>query len=82
VGEGSLAPFDYSTESLLREKATACAQLRELLAAVAGDLERLAAEYPGLASRFLARAQRLRLHQGGSATPADRSAPDGTMRAP
>jgi hypothetical protein len=53
-------PFDYSTETLLREKANECADLRELLVAVAGDLERLAAEYPELASRFLARAQRLR----------------------
>ena len=53
-------PFDYSNQRLLREKATKCAELRELLTAVAGDLERLACEYPDLASRFLARAQRLR----------------------
>jgi len=40
--EPTADPFDYSTETLLRAKATECAELRELLAAVAGDLDRLA----------------------------------------
>ena len=53
-------PYDYSTETLLREKASECAGLRELLGAVAGDLERLASEHPHLASRFVGRTQRLR----------------------
>jgi hypothetical protein len=51
-------PYDYST--LLRAKARECAELRELLVAVAGDLERLACEHPEHAERFLARAMRLR----------------------
>jgi hypothetical protein len=53
-------PYDYSTERLLREKARECAELRELLVAVAADLERLACDYPDLAERLLARAMRLR----------------------
>ena len=53
-------PYDYSTETLLRRVAGENAELRELLTAVAGDLERLAFEYPKLAERFLARAMRLR----------------------
>ena len=52
--------FDYSSKALLRQKAAKVVELRELLTAVAGDLERLACEYPDLASRLLARAQRLR----------------------
>ena len=35
------APYDYSNQRPLREKASECAELRELM--VAGDLERLAA---------------------------------------
>jgi hypothetical protein len=60
--------YDYSTETLLRTKARECAELRELLTAVAADLERLACEHPTLASRFLARSQRLRrrLWEAGS----------------
>ena len=60
--------YDYSTEALLRRASAENATLRELLYAVAQDLERLAAEYPDLGSRFLARAQRLRarLWQVGS----------------
>jgi hypothetical protein len=53
-------PYDFSTERLLSAKARECAELRELLTAVAGDLERLACERPELAERFLARAMRLR----------------------
>jgi hypothetical protein len=43
------------------------AELRELLTAVAGDLERLACTHPEHAERFLARAMRLRrrLHEAG-----------------
>jgi len=52
--------YDYSTELLLRAKATECAELRELLVAVAGDLERLASRYPEHAEVFLTRAMRLR----------------------
>jgi hypothetical protein len=61
-------PYDYSTERLLSAKARECAQLRELLAAVAGDLERLACEHPELSSRLLARSMRLRkrLHEAGA----------------
>ena len=50
----------YAPETLLRAKACECAELRELLYAVACDLERLAAEHPEHAERFLARAMRLR----------------------
>jgi hypothetical protein len=50
-------PYDYSTQTLLRAKASECVELRDLLVAVAGDLERLACEHPDLASRFLARAE-------------------------
>jgi len=53
-------PYDYSTETLLRSTARENATLRELLTAVAGDLERLASQYPELAERLLARAMRLR----------------------
>jgi hypothetical protein len=53
-------PYDYSAETLLRAKTTECAELRELLTAVATDLERLAGEYPEHADRFFARAMRLR----------------------
>jgi hypothetical protein len=57
--------YDYSTERLLREKARECAELRELLVAVAGNLERLASQYPEHAEVFGARAMRLRkrLHE-------------------
>jgi hypothetical protein len=60
-------PYDYSTERLLRVKAREVAELRELLAAVAGDLERLACAHPEHAERFLARSMRLRkrLHEAG-----------------
>lgn len=61
-------PYDYSTERLLRDAARQNAELRELLVAVAGELERLAAVRPMLAKRLLARAMRLRkrLHEAGS----------------
>lgn len=52
--------FDYSSETLLRRVAAENSELRELLVLVAGDLERLACEYPEHAERFLARAMRLR----------------------
>ena len=52
--------YDYSTETLLRRKAAEAADLRELLTLVAQDLERLACEYPELASRLLARSGRIR----------------------
>ena len=60
-------PYDYSAERLLYAKARENAELRELLTAVAGDLERLACERPELAERFVARAMRLRkrLHEAG-----------------
>jgi hypothetical protein len=58
--DGSAEPDDDSTASLLTAKARECAELRELLGAVAGELERLACEQPALASRLLARAQRIR----------------------
>jgi len=53
-------PYDYSTEALLRRASTQNATLRELLAAVAGDLERLACQHPEHAKVFLPRAMRLR----------------------
>jgi hypothetical protein len=58
-------PYDYSTERVLYAKARECAELRELLVAVAGEQERLACEHPEHAERFLARAMRLRrrLHE-------------------
>lgn len=64
----STSAYDYSEATLLRKKAAECAELRELLAAVARELERLATERPELASRLLARAQRIRarLHAAGS----------------
>ena len=49
-------PYDYSTERLLRATARECAELRELLTAVAGDLERLASEYLEHAGRRRAKA--------------------------
>ena len=52
--------YDYSTETLLRRAATQKAEMRELLVAVAGELERLACDHPELAERFLTRAMRLR----------------------
>lgn len=61
-------PHDYATETLLRAKARECAELRELLTAVAQELERLACEQPTLSGRLLARSQRLgqRLWRAGS----------------
>ena len=59
---------DLRTDAtLLRAKATECAELRELCVAVARELERMATERPELASRLLARAQRIRarLHTAG-----------------
>jgi hypothetical protein len=58
-------PYDYSTERLLYAKAREVADLHELLAAVAGDLESLAC--PEHAERFLAQAMRprKRLHEAG-----------------
>jgi hypothetical protein len=53
-------PYDYSTARLLRAKTTECAELRDLLTAVAQDLERLASEHPEHAERFRARAMRPR----------------------
>jgi hypothetical protein len=53
-------PDPYAPETLLRRAATQNAELRELLAALAADLERLACEPPEHAERFLARAMRLR----------------------
>lgn len=49
----------YTPETLLRKAATENAELRELLGGVAQELERLAAEHPALASRFLAPLQQL-----------------------
>jgi hypothetical protein len=49
---------DYSPEKLLHRVAAENAELRVLLYAVAGDLERLACEHPLLASRLLARRAR------------------------
>ena len=42
--------YDYSPETLLRPKAAEVAKLRDLLVAVAGDLERMACEHPDLAN--------------------------------
>ena len=53
-------PHPAPNPTLMRRMATENAELRELLTAVAGDLERLASEYPEHAPRFLARAMRLR----------------------
>ena len=55
----------YSDAALLRTTAAENATLRELLVAVAGDLERLASTHPEHAKVFLARAMRLRrrLHE-------------------
>jgi hypothetical protein len=65
--EPTPGPYDYSTERLLYAKARENAELRQLLAAVAGDLERLACSHPEHAERFLARPQQLRqrLHEAG-----------------
>ena len=61
-------PYDYSTETMLRHASRENAELRELLTAVAQELERLACQHPELASRLLARSQRLRrrLWEAGS----------------
>ena len=69
--EPTTDPFDYSPEALLRAKSRECAELRELLTAVAQELERLACEHPELSSRLLARAMRLRrrLHNAGEKAP-------------
>ena len=56
--------YDYSTETLLRAKAAECAELRELLYAVAADLERLACEHSELSSRAMR--LRRRLWEAGS----------------
>jgi hypothetical protein len=53
-------PDPLRPEALLRTIAAENATLRELLVAVAGDLEPLACEHPEHAERFLARAMRLR----------------------
>jgi hypothetical protein len=50
----------YTAETLLRRVSAENATLRELLYAVAGDLERLASRHPQHAESFLARAMRLR----------------------
>jgi hypothetical protein len=50
----------YDPEALLRAIALENAELRELLAGVAQELERLACQHPQHAARFLARAMRLR----------------------
>ena len=55
----TLDPYDYSTEMLLRRKAAECAELRELLTAVAQELER-ACHHRRSRSRLLARAMRPR----------------------
>jgi hypothetical protein len=47
-------------EVLLRQKASECAELRELLVLVAQDLEALASQNPEHADRFSRRAMRLR----------------------
>ena len=52
--------FDYSDATLLRKVSKENATLRELLTAVAQDLEGLASRYPDHAEVFLARAMRLR----------------------
>ena len=49
-----------TTTDLLRKVAAQNAELRELLSAVASELERLACEYPEHAQVLLARAKRLR----------------------
>jgi hypothetical protein len=53
-------PHPDPNTTLLRSLAAENGDLRELLAAVAGDLERLACAHPEHAQRFLARAMRLR----------------------
>ena len=53
-------PYRCDGETLLLAKARECAELREMCAAVAQELERMAGERPELASRLLARAQRIR----------------------
>ena len=53
----------YGDAALLRAKAAECVELRELCAAVAQGLERMATERPELPSRLLARA---RLHRAGT----------------
>jgi len=57
-----------SPEALLRWASAESATPRELLTAVAADLERPASEHPEHAARFLARAPRLRrrLREAGS----------------
>jgi len=52
--------YRYDDAALLRAKANECAELRELCASVALELERMACERPELASRLLARAQMIR----------------------
>ena len=61
-------PDPYSTDALLRRASTQNATFRELLAAVAGDLERLACQHPEHAGVFLPRAMRIRrrLWEAGS----------------
>jgi len=58
--EPTAEPDPYAPEALLRAKAIECTELRELLVAVAADLERLASAHPEHAERFLARAMRVR----------------------
>ena len=64
----SVNPTPDPNSTLLRELAAENGELRELLAAVAGDLERLACSHPEHAKTFLARAMRLRkrLWEAGS----------------
>jgi hypothetical protein len=50
----------YTPEALLRRVSAENAALRDLLCAVAGDLERLACRHPEHAQPFLARAMRIR----------------------
>ncbi len=61
-GGGGVSQMEHhpSQDDLLRKLAAQNAELRELLSAVAQELERLAALYPEHAATFTARAQRLR----------------------
>jgi hypothetical protein len=68
-------PPAVALETLLRHQASECAELRELLYAVAGALERLACERPELSSRFPGSAARSDSESLVSSKPAQPSAP-------
>jgi hypothetical protein len=58
--EPTTEPDPYSDAALLRTTAAENATLRELLTAVAQELERLACSHPEHATPFRARAMRMR----------------------